>query len=147
MCVICDSKFLSLLQFKTAAWDLLNGHLMNGCRRQYLRTKVRCLTMSVLWPVAVRVIQTIWCAVSCLYEQWWHSNWLCEGLVSRCSSTLGGGLDLGFVTITSTQSIGPRKFRILYVLGALCPGQKRPEHEAELSDPLFPEIYLCEASI
>jgi len=32
--------------------------------------------MSVLYPAAVGVIQTIWCAVSCLYEQWWHSNWL-----------------------------------------------------------------------
>jgi len=82
MCCICAPKFLSLLQFKTAVLDLLNGHLKNGCRRQYLHTKVRCLTMSVLYPAAVRVIQTIWCAVSCLYEQWWRSNWLCSGLVS-----------------------------------------------------------------
>lgn len=79
MCLICDPKFLSLLQFKTAVLDLLNGRLINGCRRQYLYTKVRCLTISVLYPAAVRVIQTILCAVSCLYEQWWHSNWLSRG--------------------------------------------------------------------
>lgn len=35
--------------------------------------------MAVLYPAAVGVIQTIWCAVSCLYEQWWHSNWLSRG--------------------------------------------------------------------
>jgi hypothetical protein len=48
---------------------------MNGYRRQYLHTKVRCLTMSALYPAALRVMQTILCAVSCLYEQWWHKNW------------------------------------------------------------------------
>jgi hypothetical protein len=74
-----SSKFLSLPQFKTAVLDLLNGHLINGCRRRYLRTKVWCLTMSVLYPASVRVIQTIRCTVSCLYEQWWHSNWLSRG--------------------------------------------------------------------
>jgi len=43
--------------------------------------------MSVLYPAAVRVIQTIWCAVSCLYEQWWHSNWLSRGW-SPCAPVL-----------------------------------------------------------
>jgi hypothetical protein len=79
LCVICNPQVLSLIQFKTAVLDSLKGHVINGCRRQYLHTKVRCLTMSALYPEAVRVIQTIWCAVSCLYEPWWYSNWLSRG--------------------------------------------------------------------
>lgn len=86
MCVICCPKFLSPLQFKTAVWDFLNGHLINGCRRQYLHTKVRCLTMSALYPAAVRVIQMIWCAFNCV-----------------CVSSGGTGIGLQWVCLPVLQ--------------------------------------------
>lgn len=84
------------------------------------------------------VIQMIWCAFSCVCMSNGGTGiglrWVCLPVPQYSLRRFGFGICYHHVHTGSWA----KEFHILYVLGAFCQGQKRPEHEDVLSDPIPP---------